>query len=153
MAKAYSDDLRRKLLEAHDAGQGILEDLAERFSVSVGWARKVSAARTRTGKMERQPGAKRGRVSKVTPEIESFIKAVVKVRADTTLAELQLRLAQEHHLPVSIGWLWEILNRLDLRYKKNGARRRAGQPQDQRAAGVLAVDDQRDSRRALHLRG
>ena len=60
MAKAYSDDLRRKLLEAHDAGEGILEDLADRFRVSVSWAYNVSAARTKTGKMERQPGAKRG---------------------------------------------------------------------------------------------
>ena len=120
MAKAYSDDLRRKLLEAHDAGEGILEDLAERFRVSVSWAYNVSAARTKTGKMERQPGTKRGRVSKVTPEIESFIKAVVQIRADTTLAELQLRLLEERQLPVSIGWLWEVLNRLGLRYKKNG---------------------------------
>lgn len=121
MAKAYSDDLRRKLLEAHDAGEGILEDLAERFRVSVSWAYNVSAARTKTGKMERQPGAKRGRVSKVTPEIESFIKAVVQTGADTTLAELQLRLLEERQLPVSIGWLWEVLNRLGLRYKKRYA--------------------------------
>ena len=153
MAKAYSDDLRRKLLEAHDAGEGILEDLAERFRVSVSWAYNVSAARTKTGKMERQPGTKRGRVSKVTPEIESFIKAVVQTRADTTLAELQLRLLEERQLPVSIGWLWEVLNRLGLRYKKNATRRRTGPPQDQRAAGALAVDDRRDRRRAIHLRG
>ena len=74
MVKAYSDDLRRKVLEAHAAGEGILKELAERFRVSVGWVCKISAALGKTGKMERQPGAKRGRVSKVTPEIESFIK-------------------------------------------------------------------------------
>ncbi len=92
MAKAYSDDFRPKLLDAHDAGEGILEDLAERF-----------------------------RVSKVTPEIESFIKAVVQTRADTTLAELQLRRLEERQLPVIIGWLWEVLNRIGLRYKKRYA--------------------------------
>ena len=34
MAKWYADDLRRKLLQAHDRGEGTLEQLAQRFSVS-----------------------------------------------------------------------------------------------------------------------
>jgi len=38
MAKAYSDDLRRKLIKAHQQGEGSLEVLAQRFHVSVGWA-------------------------------------------------------------------------------------------------------------------
>jgi transposase len=41
MARAYSDDLGRKLLEAHAAGKGRLRELAERFGVSVAWAWKV----------------------------------------------------------------------------------------------------------------
>ena len=44
--------LRRKLLESFDQGNGSLSELAERFSVSLGWAWKVSAARKRTGRME-----------------------------------------------------------------------------------------------------
>jgi transposase-like protein len=53
MARAYSDDLRRKLLEAHEKGQGTLEELARQFGVSVGYAKKISAARRRSGRMER----------------------------------------------------------------------------------------------------
>ena len=140
MAKAYSDDLRRKVLEAHAAGEGILEELAERFSVSVGWAFKISAALAKTGKMERQPGAKRGRVSKVTPEIESFIKEVVQGRSDTTLAELQLKLWEERQLEISIGRLWQVVDKLDLRLKKKSPRRRAGHPPYPRAASKLAGD-------------
>jgi hypothetical protein len=34
MARPYSDDLRRKLLEAHDKGNGPLAELAERFGMS-----------------------------------------------------------------------------------------------------------------------
>ncbi len=49
MAKAYSDDLRRKLIEAHQAGEESLETLARRFRVSVGWTKKVSATFRRTG--------------------------------------------------------------------------------------------------------
>lgn len=55
MARAYSDDLRRKLLEAHDQGQASLSELAARYGVSRGWAWKISAARKRSGQVERQP--------------------------------------------------------------------------------------------------
>jgi hypothetical protein len=45
--------LRRKLLEAFHQGKGSLGELAERFGVSSDWAWKASAARKRTGRMER----------------------------------------------------------------------------------------------------
>lgn len=143
MAKAYSDDLRRKVLEAHDAGEGTLEELAERFRVSFGWAAKISAARRKTGKMERQPGGKRGRVSKVTPEVEKFLNEAVKNQPDATLAELQLRLWEERHMEIAIGWLWQVLKRMGLRYKKNPPRQRAGQRKGQAAARTLAIQDRR----------
>ena len=53
MAQAYGDDLRRKFLTAYDQGEETLEELASRFLVSVGWAKKVSAQRNRTGQAER----------------------------------------------------------------------------------------------------
>ena len=42
MAKPYRDDLRRKFLLAYDQGEETLEELADRFLVSVGWAKKIS---------------------------------------------------------------------------------------------------------------
>lgn len=126
MASPYSDDLRRKVLESYDEGEGTLDELAGRFRVSVGWVRKISAARHRTGKMERVPGRKRGPVSKITPEIESFLKQTVQSKPDTTLEELRLRLLEEKQLEVSIGRLWTALDVLGLRFKKNSTRSRAG---------------------------
>jgi transposase len=61
MAKVYGDDLRRKFLMAYDQSQQRLEQLADRFLVSVGWVKKISAKRQRTGQVEgvpRQPGRK-----------------------------------------------------------------------------------------------
>ena len=52
MARPYSNDLRRKFLQAYDEGEGTLEALAEQFRVSLGWAKKISARRTRTGAMD-----------------------------------------------------------------------------------------------------
>jgi hypothetical protein len=45
MARPYSDELRRKLLEGFDQGKGSLSELAEDFGVILGWAWKVSASR------------------------------------------------------------------------------------------------------------
>jgi len=53
MAKAYSNDMRRELLEAYDRGEGTFQELAERFGVSTPWAWKISAQRRRTGQIER----------------------------------------------------------------------------------------------------
>ncbi|MSV36272.1 MAG: hypothetical protein EXQ47_11850, partial [Bryobacterales bacterium] len=47
--------LRRKLLEAHQQGEGSLEQLAVRFRVSVSWAKRISMMLGRTGRMERPP--------------------------------------------------------------------------------------------------
>jgi hypothetical protein len=50
MTRAYSDDLRRKLLEAFDQSKESLGELADRFAVCLGWTWKVSDARSRTGR-------------------------------------------------------------------------------------------------------
>jgi transposase len=52
MGRPYGDDLRRKFLSAYDEGESTLEELAERFLVSLGWAKKISAQRNRTGQAD-----------------------------------------------------------------------------------------------------
>jgi len=119
MARAYSDDLRRKLLEAHERGEGSLPELAKRFGVSEGWAFKISASRLRTGSMERPAGGKRGRKSRITPEAMEYLRSRVKRQPDRTLAELQADLRDNHHLEIGMTWLWMLLKRLGLRLKKS----------------------------------
>ncbi len=119
MATPYSDDLRRKLLEAHQRGAGSLAKLAERFGVSAGWARKISATLSSTGKMERPPGGKRGPTSKVTAEVEQDVRNWVREQADLTLAELQLRLYEQRNLEISLTRLWQVLGKMGLRLKKS----------------------------------
>ena len=119
MATAYSDDLRRKLLEAHQRKEGSLSQLAQRFSVSHGWALKISAQLHRSGKMERAAGRRRGPTSKITVEIQQELQDWIAKQADLTLAELQLRLFEERKLEVSVSCLWRVLKSLGLRLKKS----------------------------------
>jgi len=118
MAKWYGDDLRRKLLQAHDRGEGSLEQLAQRFSVSAPWAWKISAQRKRSGQMERVE-QRRGTVRKVTAAVEQQLREWVQAQPDLTLAELQHKLVKAEHLRVSIGRLWQVLRQMDLRLKKS----------------------------------
>jgi transposase len=119
MARAYSDDLRRKLLEAHEQGEGSLAGLAERFRVSEGWAEKISAARSRTGKAERPAGRKRGRKSRITAEVIEYLRSKVKEQPDRTLVELQEDLRNHQDVEIGITWLWTVLRQMGLRLKKS----------------------------------
>ena len=104
--------------ERREQGEGALEDLAKLFCVSLSWTKKILAAYSLSGKMGRPTGAKRGRKSKVTPEIDGFLQAAVAAQADLTLAELKERLFQEKKLEISIGWLWRNVKRLGCASKK-----------------------------------
>lgn len=152
MARAYSDDLRRKLLEAHEQGEGSLPELAKRFRVSVGWAEKISASLRRTGKPERPAGSKRGRKSRVTAEVMEYLRLRVKEQPDRTLVELQedLRIAQNPE--IGITWLWTILKHMGLRLKKVTPCRRAGQRTSSGATPVLARGGPVDRPVAIRLR-
>jgi transposase len=118
MARAYSDDLRRKFLQAYEKKKGTLEQLAERFEVSVGWAKKISARRTRTGQIERPPW-RHGPVSRVTVAVEDWMREQIRRQPDLTLMELQQQLERAQGLGLSIGRLWLALRQMGLRLKKS----------------------------------
>ena len=118
MAKAYSNDLRRKLLEAYDRGEGSLRELAERFGVSSPYAWKISAQRKRTGQVERVE-QRHGPESKVTGAVEQQVRTWVGQQPDLTLVEIQERLWETERLLVSVARVWQVLRRLKLRLKKS----------------------------------
>lgn len=118
MARAYSNDLRRKLLEAHEQGRGTLEELAEEFGVSLGFAKKISAALRRTGQMERTE-QRHGRPNQVTPLVQERLREWLREQPDRTLAELQEQLREQTHVRVSVPRLWVVLREMKLRLKKS----------------------------------
>ena len=113
MARAYSDDLRKKLLEAHDAGKGTLRKLAERFGVSVGWAFKVSAARRQTGSTLRVLQRRAG--SRIDTE---RVRRLVENKPDIILRELQAELGRTGQT-ISLAHMARIVKQLGLRLKKS----------------------------------
>src|ERR1035438_5198581 len=91
MGRPYEDDLRRKFLLAYDLGESSLEQLASCFLVSVGWAKKISAQRKRSGQAERVP-YKPGRKARVGAEAQKQVADWVREQPDLTLSELAAKL-------------------------------------------------------------
>ena len=118
MAKAYSDDLRRKILEAHDRKAGSLRELSERFGVSHAWARKISWQRRRTGQMERVE-QRHGPPSRATAAVEARLRRLLREQSDRTLVELQRGLWEAEGVHFSIPHLWRLLRRMRLPLKKS----------------------------------
>jgi len=118
MGKPLGDDLRRKLLLAYDQGEETLEELASRFLVSVGWAKKISAARNRTGQAERLPH-KPGRKPHAGIEAQQQVKSWLVQQPDLTLAEVQQKLLGEAGVSLSLPQVWKLLRKLGLRLKKS----------------------------------
>ena len=115
MARAYSDDLREKVLAAYAAGKGTLQELAERFGVSYGWVAKIHAVELRTKSRLRPLQKSRGRPSRIDDDL---VRRLVKQRPDIVLRELRQQLL-ESGTTVSIAHLARVLNRLGLRLKKS----------------------------------
>ena len=128
MAKPYGDDLRCKFLLAYDKGEETLEELADRFLVSVGWAKKISAQRNRTGHAERVPH-KPGRKMRASAEAQRQVMDWVASKPDLMLAQLQAKLSSETGISLSLGRTWHLLKKLGLRLKKSHSTRPSGTPE------------------------
>jgi len=122
MPRAYSDDLRCKLLEAYAAGRGSLRDVAEQFGVSWGFSKKIRGQQLRTGQKERALQAQHGPVSCVTAEVQQQLRVAVRQQPDVTLAELRQRIQDRSGVRLSKSSVWLWLQRLGLGHKKNAAR-------------------------------
>lgn len=118
MARAYEDDLRRKIFEAHAKGHGSFRKLAEVFGVSLGYVEKIFRQRQVSGQSERvryRPGPK----SSLTAEIAARISRLVETHPDLTIAELRERLAVDSGVKRSWSMVRRWTLQLGLRLKKS----------------------------------
>ena len=119
MARAFSDDLRCRILKAYERGGASLRELAERFGVSWEYARKIRKQQLRYGQMERVVQKRHGPVSRVTPEVQQYLRSELRAHPDLTLWDLQRQLQKQRQVLVSKTLLGLWLQRMGLRRKKN----------------------------------
>jgi transposase len=126
MPRAYSDDLRSKLLKAYAAGRGSLEELAGQFGVSYGYSKKIRRQQLESGHVERPRQLRHGPTGQLNAELKQYLQSMIGKQPDVTLAELREGLQSRHHVQISRSRLWYWLRGLGLRHKKNAARSGAG---------------------------
>lgn len=111
--KTLSLDLRERILDSYDRGDGTREEIAHRYQVSLGMVKKLLAQRRRTGEI----GARHHRSGRKPVIVDSHrreMRTVLEQRPDMTLAELREALGLKCTLPA----IHYVLEAMGLTYKK-----------------------------------
>jgi transposase len=117
--KAYSIDLRERVVAACDARGGTREQIAARFSVSVSWVRKILRQRRDTGSIAPKPHGG-GRAPAFDGPGSARLREAVRDDDDATLEEL----GRAAGVSCSVPAVCRALARLGITRKKS----RGGRP-------------------------
>jgi transposase len=119
MARAYSQDLRDRVIDAALSGKSVRGSAAH-FGIgpatAIVWVRRVRETDDRTAHKQGQP-----RRSKLDPH-RDFLLGLIEQTPDLTISELLERLAADCGVKASRSTLWTFLDRCGLTFKKNRAR-------------------------------
>jgi transposase len=122
--KAYSLDLRRRVLSAALRGDRTIPQVAELFGVSTAFVNKMLRLhRTGNDLAPRPHGG--GYPARLLPRHEKLLRSEIRRRKDSTLEELRAHLAEKDALAVSVSTVSRALIRLDLPRKKKSDGERA----------------------------
>jgi transposase len=147
MARAFSDDLRRRILAAYERENISQSALAQGFGVSYDDGKKIRKQQLRTGQMERAPQSRHGGVSRVTAEVQPQLQTAVRQPADITRWELQERLQKARGVGLSQSLLGLWLQKLGLRRKKNRFTRKSATRNATGSGGKSSAKSSARSRR------
>ena|SRR5689334_15176472 len=116
--KAYSNDLRRRVVETYEGGEHTLAEVADLFSVSLATVKNFLRRHRETGSPDALPHAG-GRRPALTEKARQFIREALQQENDLTLDELRRRLRAKHKQSVSRPTMCRLLQALDLPRKKS----------------------------------
>ena len=116
MSRAYSQDLRDRVIDAALNDKLSARSAAARFGIGVAtaivWVRRARDTGVRAAKPRGQP--KRSKLDAHRAAILGWIDE----KDDITIAEIREKLAAEHGARAGVGTVWSFLDRCGLTYKK-----------------------------------
>src|SRR5215204_5735711 len=116
--RAYSDDLRLRIIEMIQANEMSQAEIAEHFSVSLPFVEKLWHRFRTTGSYRAKPFA--GGVKRFLKDDEKLLRRLVKAQSDMTLAELCEQVSKATGKPpVTTATMCVELQRLKLPLKKS----------------------------------
>ena len=111
--RTLSLDLRERILDSYDKGEGSRTEVALRFRVSLGMVKKLLQQRRRTGDIAPRHRFA-GRKPMIVATHRSQIRSLLVKKNDLTLNELRAALG----LACSVQALHVVLGKMGLTYKK-----------------------------------
>lgn len=115
--KAYSNDLRRRIIDRIQENRESQPEIAEQFAVSLSFVEKLWSRFRSTGKFEVLPHG--GGNPRILQNQELLIRSLVAQQSDRTLAELVEQVAARTGQPkASLETMSAELRRLNLPRKK-----------------------------------
>ena len=114
--KPYSLDLRQKIVESYENGEGSIRQLAQRFKVSPDFVQRLLKRHRQDGTLE--PKSRGGNEPTLKLEHLEILQSLVEADNDATLAHLAQRLAEKTQIKVSASTIHRALKKLGLTRKK-----------------------------------
>lgn len=123
--KAYSTDLRQRIVDAYKKGEGSVRELAQRFVVAYKTVQNYLNLERETGSVEPRPHGG-GPTPKLDDASVQEMRAIVAEKTDRTLDEIAKEMGVRNMAYVGRTTVWRTLDRLSLTRKKNRTSKRAG---------------------------
>ncbi len=117
--RAYSLDLRERVMKAYDEGKWTVGQLAERFKVGEWWVHKLKRQRQGEGSLAPRKG-KVGQPRHFQAGQLQRLQQYVERHPDATLEQIREKLG----VSCTVVTIHHTLRRLGYRYKKNAAGQR-----------------------------
>ena len=115
--KAYSNDLRKKIIVAYIERDGSYRELALKFGVSVSFVQTLINRYQDLGRIEPLPHGG-GQKAKINDKQSEILKKLVADNNDATLEELCKLFESLTQIKVSRATMGRMLQKLELRRKK-----------------------------------
>jgi transposase len=115
--KAYSQDLRERVIAVYQEGKSTMEAVAERFAVSRSWVNNLVQRQKQTGSVAAKPHGG-GAVAKVTATHYPILEAIIDAQNDVTLLEIKQKFAEKAGILVSQSTICRALQEIELTRKK-----------------------------------
>ena len=120
MSRAFSVDLRGRVLDAVEAGSSVRR-AAARFGVGVStairWVRRWRETGERTARKQGPP------IRSKLDAHDAYLLGLIEQTVDITLDEIRHRLAEERGVRAGYGTLWRFFDRRRITVKKRRAMR------------------------------
>ena len=131
--KGYSLDFRCVVINASEAGEETIEEVAEQFGVGTAFVKKMLRLHRAGESLEPKHGG--GAQAKLNGAAREQLRAAVKTRPDATLGELKTELSKGCQVEVSAPTVCRELQKLGLPRKKRASSPANGMSSSGRPSG------------------